>query len=246
MKNWISLLEKTGKLKQFLIFFIGLFLLCEGASLGAKAFAQASPSPKKDSSVSPLKKPPAFSQTFHRQFGIGLTGVFGSGVFYPFQEGTWSYYHGGIQLDILGRLHPRLTLEVSPGVLISNARDLDDHLLVEFVSSVGLRIYLLSLPPQPEKVVFMPYVVAGFQLNALFGADPVPDFSGQYSYYTIPPSLYLGAFLGLGTEVRLKEHLALQIDIRGFAQGALDVYRYQVYLPPRLGVRFGVGIAWYF
>ncbi len=186
------------------------------------------------------------SPKFNLQFGLGITGIVASGVLYPFAYESWSYYFGGIQLDFLWRVHSRLTLQFSPGILISDTRDEWNQLLVEVPFSLGLRIHLRALPKEDSGVFVMPYAALGFQMNFLFGAGPTYDSQSLYDYYTIPPSLYLGANLGAGVELRLHKHFAIHGEVRGFAQGPVNIRGYDVYLPPRIGLYLGTGLAAYF
>lgn len=207
---------------------------------------KSNPSDLPPSSLSP--KVSAETPPFRRQFGLGVTGIFAQGVLYTFAKDPWSYYHGGVQGDFLFQVHPRVTLELSGGVIFSDAVNQKGERLTESPVSLGLRVYVKNFSHYKKCFDWTPYVAFAPQLNILWNGTPTSDYvkTGGISFSTSPSSLYLGANLGVGVEFRIYEHFSLNADLRGFGQGPLDSAGTGVTLASRYGLRFALGIAGYF
>ncbi len=190
-----------------------------------------------------------FESPFNPQFGLGLTGIFAQGL-WGLPEGN-GIYHGGFQINFLWRVHPRVTLELSGGGVFSNRFAETGERLSEAVLSPGVRVFLTM--PKDNRVKFfqiLPYVTAGPELTALYpqihyesttvGPNSVLHIERTY------PLLYMGGHVGLGVEMRLSSYVALTLDAKFLAQGAIDFWGdSKQHSPARLGVRGSFGLAFY-
>ena len=200
-----------------------------------------------------MTMPPFYDgHSFHSQWGLGATLTPASRLWYlgklsyPTDSVPDSNFLLGIQADLLWRVHPRLTLNLSAGVFgvpFGYASD------IEYPISLGVRVYLRSLPQNTRRVYLMPYLVGAFQMTvqadtSYYGFD---GFGGAYYMVRDPAAaLHLGGNVGVGLEVRYKHHFTLSADLRAVGQGPIDVYGYGKNLYSRFGLTLNLGLAGYF
>ncbi len=190
--------------------------------------------------------PPKEGSSFHRRFGIGFTLIPASGVFYVFTNITFNFYYGGFQAELLGRLHPRITLQFSPGFYITTAEAHTGEPWKEFSFPLGIRVHLRALPALIPPRFFLPYVSLGLQNSLLFGetGEQYPEL-GIKTVYVAHPSLKLGGYLGVGFELEVTPRFAVHAELRSFGQGTIDIYNHGL-RPGRAGLQLHLGVAGYF
>lgn len=140
--------------------------------------------------VGPGRQPPP---AFRVQWGLGLRGSMGW-----YDYGPSTYLQGGIGVEVLTRLSPRVTLEVSG----QYQRVLHDDLGLDRLSvpiGVGLRMHLA-----PQHSVTSPYLVLGAGVN--YTRLMLPELYEQAWYGELQG--------GAGLELRPTRNFALNLDLR--------------------------------
>ncbi len=191
---------------------------------------------------------------FHFQVGAGITLIPVRGVGYVHLNlgsifGERGYYQGGFQGNVFFRVHPRVTVGLGLGYLISGVRSIDGDLRQEFNLTAGVRVYLRALPKEIAKPLFiMPYLSGGPQFSALFPDVRIQVGSennrSEVSYHLFS----LGAFLGAGAEFWINSHISLHAEAQFLFEGIIDKERYvgTMYGKARLGGQMNMGVVWYF
>ncbi len=230
-----------------------LAILCSSLLPSHFAFGDPQPTSSAAQPVSSIK------EKFPLRGGLGLTFIPAQGVFYIEQPSQ--YYQGGLRLEGLFRMHPRLTGEISVGFLGSNhtnAQDLSDpsqaEMLMEATAALGLRFQLKPFPTifsSAKTVTSIPYLAIAAEFSGLFpevlSANRFVRNGGraERALYAL---MSLGASLGGGVEFLVRKHFSFSIDARFFAHGIIDPNGRQstMYAPTRLGLRASLGIFYTF
>ena len=137
---------------------------------------------------------------YRPQFGIGLRGT---GLYTD--SALLSYGQGGVNLDFMLRVHPRITMELSVGYQRIDDEDAyyTSYLRTDVPLILGMRIH-----PGPVRWPVSPYFVIG--AGADFASADLPG---------VGESTVLGEVQGGGgVEFRIGRHFEFSLDLRGFGR----------------------------
>lgn len=176
---------------------------------------------------------------FSRQFGIGISAVPAQLIVGFFPNGNRSYaYTGGMQIDLYGRLHPKISLEFSLAGLGFKLSADSNWYVGEFAASLGARFFFISRKLKPSLSIH-PYIVTALRLNAQVGVlRPLPIWE------IIDPRVLIGFIPGIGFELRWKEHISFSMDVRTLLGVSLYEEKFVPYFVT--GISTNVGISYYF
>lgn len=150
-------------------------------------------------------RPPAPRYAFRPQFGLGFRAVGAWGV-----NSFTDFGQGGLSGDLLFRIHPRVTLEMTATWLGTtyNSEAQTGYSRYDVPLTLGVRVY----PGHPAWVA-APYFVFATGAGWARATTPVIDQDGLLFDATETAWFWDGQ-AGGGVELRLGRHVALNADVR--------------------------------